>query len=92
MRRQLVDLLASSGVQLQVIGSVARGTATAKDLDIVVPSDARELRRLLDALDAIGAWWPPHGVGPSTTHLMEAGHASCTTSFGPVDIFVGASP
>jgi hypothetical protein len=93
--RALVGALNDHGVRFVVIGGVAVGAhgyvrATA-DLDVVPDPDGDNLRRLGNALVALGATLPmaegrPFSSARDSAHLARGRNMTVETRHGPLDI------
>lgn len=84
--RLAVELL-RQGARFVIVGGTARrvltGQGAPRDLDVVV--DAPDLPRLVAALAVVG-------VPSSVAALGRAVPSHLDTSWGPLDVFVGAPP
>jgi len=85
---ELADVLVHAGVSFRVVGSVAAGAASPRDLDVLVSRSERSASVLAEALEevAVGEWrgrlrrWQA-GAIPSPITIA--------TVLGPLDIWEG---
>ncbi len=80
-----VDFIVVGGV----CGALHGATITTFDLDIVHSREPENLRRLMKALDALGARYRTPGAAsrkPDLTHLASEGHQLLKTNGGPLDL------
>ena len=91
--RRILGILAAHHVRFVVVGGVAavlHGAPLATfDLDIVHDRSADNVKRLLGALDALGARSRLHSesiVRPDASHLIGPGHVLLTTDAGDLDV------
>jgi hypothetical protein len=87
-RRRLADILVATCPRVLIVGSVQAGRVDPSDLDVVVPPEPEALAEVMGVLDGLGARWEPDGRRPRAIDLLVAGFGRCTTSYGPVDLFV----
>jgi hypothetical protein len=80
-------------VDFIVVGGVAAVLEGAPistfDLDVVHARSAKNIERLLKALDALDAYYrlqPERRIRPAASHLVSAGHQLLMTRYGPLDI------
>ena len=91
--RRLLGVLSDAGVEFVIVGGVA-GTLHGSplvtgDLDIVPARDDGNIRRLLTALDGLGAYYREQGgrrLRPSASHLASDGHQLLRTAAGRLDV------
>jgi hypothetical protein len=80
-----VDFIVVGGV-----GAVLHGAPIATfDLDVVHSREARNVDRLLKALNLLGAHYrepAAQGIKPNSSHLSSLGHQLLMTCFGPLDL------
>ncbi|WP_437953748.1 hypothetical protein WME98_25870 [Sorangium sp. So ce296] len=90
---RILDVLEDHEVEFIVIGGVAASLQGAdwntKDLDILYSRDARNIRRLLDALSVLEARFRDltgRRIVPAESHLLTHGPKLLLTKFGPLDL------
>ncbi|WP_437485741.1 hypothetical protein WME75_01710 [Sorangium sp. So ce1014] len=90
---RILDVLEDHEVEFIVIGGVAASLQGAdwntKDLDILYSRNARNIRRLLDALFVLEARFRDltgRRIVPAESHLLTHGPKLLLTKFGPLDL------
>ena len=89
----LLEALCTAGVQFIIVGGAAAvlhgAPITTQDLDIVHSRDPENVRRLVELLSELDAWFRPvlpgRHIRPSIEHLSGHGHVNLTTRLGPLD-------
>ncbi len=89
----ILRILAKHRVDFIVVGGVCAvlhgAPISTFDLDVVHSRQPENLRRLLTALAALGAYYriqPERKAKPGLLHLASAGHQLLMTRFGPLDL------
>lgn len=89
----LLRTLSAHGVEFIVVGGVCallHGAPVATfDLDVVHSQAPANVKRLLMALEEMGAYYrsqPARKLRPQETHLAGPGHQLLLTCFGPLDV------
>lgn len=91
--RAILEVLSSHQVEFIIVGGVSAvlngAPITTFDLDIVHERQPGNLRRLLEALRALDAYYrfqPQEKVRPDETRLDSPGHQLLMTRHGPLDV------
>jgi hypothetical protein len=89
----ILQILDRYKVDFIIVGGVCAALHGAPvhtfDLDLVHSRDPENLERLLQALQALDAYYREHGerrLRPTLTHLASPGHQLLMTSAGPLDL------
>ena len=89
----ILQCLSNHNVRFIVVGALSAVLNGAPmntfDVDIVHSTDPENVDRLLDALDALDAFYrlqPERRLRPGASHLTSSGHQMLMTKYGPLDV------